>query len=129
MPNLKKQDDIWEAIARLAALKEKEPTTFSDNTLATFRETIATATTHLYKAYLTTVEHSTLQEKIKEDSKRKRTSRYSIQKGGGATSVADLREKIRIRDKLESREALRKAERKLNIAINKAKNTLHLRGV
>lgn len=63
------------------------------------------------------------------DSKRKRTSRQSIQKGGGAATTKDLREKIKIRDKKESREALKKAERKLLLAVNKAKNALHIKGI
>ncbi|CZS92474.1 uncharacterized protein RAG0_03054 [Rhynchosporium agropyri] len=97
-------------------LEGKDPTAFSDNTLAIFRDTVSTAAIHLYKAHLTTLEHLALQEKIKVDGKRRRTSRRSIQKGGGAATAADLREKIKMRDERESGEALKKAQRKLNIA-------------
>lgn len=126
---LPSKDVIWEATAKLVALGEKDPTQFSDNAIATFKDVVKAGTVQLFKAHLTTLEHSALQEKIKAESKRKRSSRRSIQKGGSAASTRDLREKIRIRDERESGEALRKAEKKLVTAINKATNTLHTRGV
>ncbi|KAF5202127.1 Transposase protein, partial [Thalictrum thalictroides] len=129
LPQLPTRDIMWEATARLAALGEKDPTQFSDNTLTTFKDIVKESTIQLYKAHLTTLEHSALQEKIRADSKRKRTSRRSIQKGGGASTTEDLRERIKIREEKESSEAFRKAEKKLATAVNKAKNSLHARGV
>lgn len=129
LPTLPAPDIIWETTAKLVTLGEKDPTQFSDNTLATFTDVVKAGAVQLYKAHLTTLEHSALQEKIKADSKRRKTSRRSIQKGGGVASIEDLREKIRMRDERESGEALKRAEKKLITAINKAKTALHIKGV
>ena len=84
------------------------------------------ASVELQKAHLTTIEHSTLQQKIKEDSKRKKTSRRSIHKGGSAPSVDELREKIRIRQETEKTLDLSRAQRAMTTALNKAKEALRV---
>ncbi|KAG4429129.1 hypothetical protein IFR05_015389, partial [Cadophora sp. M221] len=68
-------------------------------------------------------------QKIKEDGKRKKTSRRSIHKGGGAGNVNDLREKMRIREETKKTKVLRKAQRTLIQAINKSKKALKIKGV
>lgn len=83
----------------------------------------------LQKSHLITIEHSTLQQKILAESKRKTTSRRSIHKGGPSARVEDLREKIRIRDEGEKVEALQKAEKRLVQAKNKARNELKSQGI
>jgi len=90
---------------------------------------LITVGVELQKAHLKSIEHAALQEKIRTESKRKRTSRRSIQRGGPASKVNDLREKIRIRNEQENGEALRKARKRLSQACNKAKAELKAQGV
>ncbi|KAG4428145.1 hypothetical protein IFR05_016370 [Cadophora sp. M221] len=68
-------------------------------------------------------------KKIKDDGKRKKTSKRSIHKGGGAGNVNDLREKMRIREETEKTEALRRARRALAQAIDKSREALRIKGV
>lgn len=54
------KDIMWEATAKLVTLREKDPTQFSNNTLSTFKDIVKEGTVQLYKAHLTTLEHSAL---------------------------------------------------------------------
>jgi hypothetical protein len=61
---------------------------------------------------------------MRAERNRKATSRRHIHKGGPGTKAKDLRAKIRVRDNDKGKELLRKAEKRLSIAINKAKKDL-----
>ncbi|RKF80036.1 hypothetical protein GcM1_197028 [Golovinomyces cichoracearum] len=90
---------------------------------------MADTAVNLHKAHLTTVEHATLQEKVKRETTRKKASRRSIHKGGAAANTGDLRERIKIRDETERVESLRKVKKALRIAINKSTQALRVAGV
>ncbi|EKD21439.1 hypothetical protein MBM_00552 [Drepanopeziza brunnea f. sp. 'multigermtubi' MB_m1] len=87
------------------------------------------ASIELQKAYLISIKHINLQEKIKKDRKRKRTSRKSIYKGGSSAATSDLKERIQIRTEAERVAALRKAEKTLQAAINKHNKLLKEQGI
>jgi hypothetical protein len=58
------------------------------------------------------------------ESKRKITSRRSIQKSVASATVEELRERIKARDEKEKREKLRKAKKKFSATINQDKKEL-----
>ena len=122
-------EDLWNTSAKVRVLADRDPTLFSDPSVQLFRSTMKAVDIELQKAHLKTIEHTALQEKIRNENKRKRTSRRSIHKRGPSARVKDLREKKAIRDQEESVAALRKAERRLSLAINKAKKDLKERGI
>ncbi|EKD13082.1 hypothetical protein MBM_08844 [Drepanopeziza brunnea f. sp. 'multigermtubi' MB_m1] len=87
------------------------------------------ASIELQKAHLTSIEHINLQEKIREDKKRKRTSRKSIYKRSSSAATSDLKERIQIRTEAERVAALRKAKKTLQAAINKHNKLLKEQGI
>jgi hypothetical protein len=122
-------EEMWTTAATIRALGDRDPTQFSEPSIQLFHSTMKSVDVQLQKSHLTTLEHAALQEKIRADQKRKSTSRRSIHKGGPSARVDDLREKIKIRDQHERTEGLRKAEKRLAQAINKAKNELKAQGI
>jgi translation initiation factor 2B subunit (eIF-2B alpha/beta/delta family) len=120
---------MWTALTTVRALDDRDPTTWSDNTVQVFHGTMKTVDVVLQKAHLTTIEHGILQAKLIEETKRKSKSRRSIQKGGASATADELRAKIKDRDKKERTESLRKAKKKLTQAVNKAKRKLKEDGV
>jgi hypothetical protein len=87
------------------------------------------AQTYLTKAHLTSMEYASLQEKIHNNLKRQSTSRRSLQKGGPAPRITQLREARAIRDQTEAIAGLKRAQKNLSVAINKEKKLLCQRGV
>ncbi|XMA11516.1 hypothetical protein WAI453_004307 [Rhynchosporium graminicola] len=122
-------EEQWKTVSRIQSYIDQDPTKFSDTSREVFKKTMINTAIDLHKAHLTTVEHATLQEKIKADNNRKKTSRRSIHKGGGSASVADLRERMRMRDEKERTAALRKARKALQAAINRSSQALKAAGV
>ncbi|KAN0073265.1 hypothetical protein V8E54_008485 [Elaphomyces granulatus] len=116
-------EEIWTTAAAIRALGDRDHTQFSKPSIELFQSTMKSVDVQLQKSRLKTLEHAALQEKILADRKRKSTSRRSIHKGGVS------REKIKIRNQNEKTEALRKAEKRLIQAINKAKNELKTQGI
>ena len=122
-------DQIWDTTATLRALADRDPTQFSEPSVQLFHNTMNSVQTQLQKSYLLTLEHTTLQTKIREDRKRKITSRRSVHKGGPSASAQELRARIQAREQVESKSALRKAQRALTQAKNKARNELKTQGI
>jgi hypothetical protein len=85
--------------------------------------------THMTKAHLLEVDHTNLQAKLRTERNRKATSRRHVHKGGRGARAKDLRAQGEVRDELERKELLRKAEKKLSTAINKAKKALKEAGI
>jgi hypothetical protein len=106
-------NELWNTTSAIQSFIGRDPTQFSDNSKELFQKTMVDTAVNLHKAHLTTVEHATLQEKIKAENNRKKTSRRSIHKGGSSATTGDLRERIRIRDDAEKGKALRKARKAL----------------
>ena len=122
-------DQIWDTTATLRAFADRDPTQFSEPSIQLFHNTMNSVQVQLQKSYLLTLEHTTLQTKIREERKRKMTSRRSVHKGGPSASAQELRARIQARDKAESKSALRKAQRALTQAKNKARNKLKIQGI
>ena len=122
-------EEVWNTAATIRALGDRNPTQFSDPSIELFYKTMKAVDIQLQKSHLLTVEHASLQEKVRIEQSRKITSRRSINKGGPAARIEDLRERIRIRDETEKIESLRKLKKQLQQAINKAKNELKSQGV
>ncbi len=101
---------------------------FSSPSKERYTSTLSVTKTHLAKATLISVEHQAIQTKLYEESKRKATSRRRIHKGG-EVEVDVTREKKRKRDAFEKSEAIRKAQKHIEVDKNKSKNVLHVRGV
>ena len=121
--------EIWSTAATIRALADRDPTQFSEPSIQLFHNTMHSVDIQLQKSQLLTLEHSTLQAKIRNDQKRRSKSRRSVHKGGPSASAAELRDKIQIRDEAENRKALQKAQKALAQAINKARNTLKAQGI
>ena len=121
--------EIQNTAATVRALRDRDPTQFSDPSIQVFHDTIKSVDVQLQKAHLTTIQHAALQEKIRADGKRKTTSRRSIHKGGPSATINELRTKKQIRDEKEKSEALRKAKKRLVQATNRAKNDLKTQGI
>jgi hypothetical protein len=79
-----------------------------------FHITLKSVDIQLQKAHLTTIEHLALQEKVRDEGKRKVTSRRSIHKGGPSATIDELRARKKARDGKEAGEKLRKAKEKLS---------------
>jgi hypothetical protein len=121
--------EIWNTAATVRALGDRDPTQFSEPSVQVFHITMKSVDIQLQKAHLTTIEHLALQEKVRNDGKRKITSRRSIHKGGPSATIDELREQKKARDEKEAREKLRKAKKKLSQAINRAKKDLTTQGI
>jgi len=121
--------DLWCTAAKVRALGDRDPTLFSDPSVELFKATMKDVDIELQKSHLTTITHSALQQKIRGDQKRKLLSRKKMSTGADGASITELRRDINLREFNKKNEALRKAERKLAIAINKAKKTLKTRGI
>ena len=106
--------DVWNTAATVRALRDRDPTQFSEPSVLTFYNTIKDVDMQLQKAYLITVEHTALQDKIKHDTKRKSTSRRSIHKGGPSAKVGDLRVSIKTRDEGKKKQKLLRAQKALS---------------
>jgi hypothetical protein len=122
-------EEIWTTAATVRSLADRDPTQFSDNSKQVFSSTMKAVDIQLQKAHLTSMEHANLQQRLRSDLQRRSKSRRSIQKGGPAPRVKDLRQIIQARDEREQGEALRKAERALSQAINKQKRHLITLGI
>ncbi|KAG4439985.1 hypothetical protein IFR05_004559, partial [Cadophora sp. M221] len=131
LPNLppSRPHHLWNTAAAIQSFIGRDPTLFSNDSKELFRRTMSNTAVELHKAHLTTIEHATLQEKIKAEGTRKKISRQSIHKGGSSATVGDLREKIRIRDESEKSESLKKARRALKLAIRRSTEALRVAGV
>jgi len=121
--------EIWMTAANIRALADRDPTMFSDPSIQLFKTTLQSVDLQLQKAHLITIEHAALQEKIRLEKRRKTTSRRSIYKGGGAEEVEVLWARKKARREKEQQIELRRAKRKLSVAVNKAISTLKSRGI
>lgn len=52
--------DIWNTAATVRALRDRDPTQFSDNSIQVFYNTMKSVDVQLQKAHLTTIEHGAL---------------------------------------------------------------------
>ena len=121
--------EVWDTAAKVQALGDRDPTQFSEPSKELFFSTIKAVGVQLQKSHLLSIEHGTLQEKLRAEEKRKVTSRRSLHKGGGAPTVNELRAIRKERDEKEHSEKLRKAKKKLFQAISRAKKDLGAKGV
>ena len=91
-----------------------------------FKEAMKETSVQLEKAYLTTTEHALLQQKLRESTQWKKTSRRTIKSygGGSAPTVTELRVQISAKAEAERIEGLKRATRLLSQAIGKHKESL-----
>jgi hypothetical protein len=122
-------DEMWEVSAVLRELRDRDPATWSSPTKAKHKRVCTTAGVIVEKTQLLTVQHSSLQEKIKAEQKRKNSSRRHVHKGGPGATIAQLRQQMRIRDDDERGFKIKKARKNLQAAINKYRKELIARGV
>ncbi|RKF83576.1 hypothetical protein GcM1_157002 [Golovinomyces cichoracearum] len=120
--------DLWNTV-NIQSFNGRDLTQFSDNAKEISKKKMVVTAVNLHKAHLTTVEHATLQEKVKRETTRKKASRRSIHKGGAAANIGVIRERMKIRDETERIKSLRKAKKALQIAINKSAQALRVAGV
>ena len=104
------------------------PETFSSPSRERYTASLKATKAHLGKAHLISHDHRSIQARLYEEMKRKTTSRRSIHQGG-EVKVSVAREKKRKRDVEEKERAIRKAEKRIKTAVNKAKKALTARGV
>lgn len=121
--------ELWQISSSIREFAERDPTQFSSPSAKRFKSTMTNTDIALQKAHLLRVEHTALQQKLRVESKRKNTSRRSIQAGGAGEAIAVLRARIKARDEAEATESLRRAKKQLQAAINKAKKALTAAGV
>lgn len=126
---LSRPDQLWDIGATVRALKDRDPTQFSDYSKQLYSRAMGQVDLELSKAHLTLMEHTALQEKLAEDQRRSITSRRSIHKGGASASIGDLRERIKIKADQSNTENLRKARKRLSQAINREKKKLNIKGI
>ena len=98
--------EIWNIATTVRSLGDRDPTQFSEPSIQMFHVTIKSVDIQLQKAHLTTIEHLALQEKARNEGKRKITSRRSVHKGGPSATIDELREQKKARDEKESEEKL-----------------------
>jgi hypothetical protein len=121
--------EVWTTSATVRALGDRDPTKFSEPSVELYYKTIGVVDIQLQKSHLLMLEHTALQNKLREESKRKTTSRRSIHKGGPSASIQELRGNMKARDEAEKVEMFRKAQKKLSQAINRARKSLLARGI
>jgi hypothetical protein len=131
LPMLKRQaTELWDTSTVVRMLGDRDPTKFSDYSVGLFHKTMQDVDTHLQKAQLDTLEHGALQDKIRNEHKRRSTSRRSIHPGGkGAISVDVLRSSINQRNQKEATEGVRLAKVRLDRAIGKQRRKLLADGI
>jgi hypothetical protein len=122
-------DEIWNTASTIRALEDRDPTKFSDNSVQVYHETLKSVSVQLQKGLLVTMEYQALQTKVLSEYNRKAKSRKSTHKGGASVPISQLRTEIKVKEKEDKAEALRKAEKKLSQAINRAKNELKQEGI
>ena len=122
-------EEIWTTAATVRSLADRDPTKFSDRTIQVWQITMAKVDTQLQKSHLLTVQHQTLQTKLREEHNKKAKSRKSTHKGGPSASIAQLRGEIKEKEDGDRTEKLKKAKKKLSAAINKAKKDLIAQGI
>lgn len=121
--------EIWNTAATVRALGDRDPTKFSDGSVQLYHKTMKAVDTQLQKGHLMTIEHNSLQAKLREDYNKKSKSRKSTHKGGASAPVSQLREEIKAKAVKDQAEKLRKAEKKLSQAVSKAKKELNALGI
>jgi hypothetical protein len=96
LPLIKRQaTELWDTSAVVRSFQDRDPTQFSDYSIGLFHKTMKDVDTYLQKAHLNTLEHSVLQDRIRNEHKRRSTSRRSIHPGGkDPATVAILRASI-----------------------------------
>ncbi|RKF72350.1 hypothetical protein GcM1_248090 [Golovinomyces cichoracearum] len=67
--------DLWNITVNIQSPIGLDPTRLSDSIMEIFQKTMVDTAINLNKAYPTTVEHATLQEKVKRETTRKKASR------------------------------------------------------
>lgn len=102
--------------------------TFSPSSKARFQQWAKGTEICLAEGQLQAETYRTIQSRIQEQEKRKVKSRRSIQKGGLLT-VEQARQKKKEQDEKEKATAIKRAQKNIQIAVNKAKGVLHRRGV
>jgi len=98
--------EIWNIATTVQSLGDRDPTQFFKPSIQIFHVTMKSVDIQLQKAHLTTIEHLALQEKARNEGKRKITSRRSVYKGGPSATIDELREQKKARDEKESEEKL-----------------------
>jgi hypothetical protein len=131
LPLIKRQaTELWDTSAAVRALGDRDPTKFSDYSIGLFHQTMKDVDTHLQKAHLDILEYGALQDKIRNEHKRRSTSRRSIHPGGkGAVSIDVLRSSINQRNQKEATEGTRLAKVRLDRAIGKQRKKLLADGI
>lgn len=74
------------------------------------------------------LEHNILVQRVEEQNKKKTTSRQVVQKGGALT-VVEAREKIRVKEQKKAEVATKRAARASLLEANAAKKALHRAGI
>lgn len=120
---------LWKISTAIREFEDRDPRQFSSPSAKRFKNTMQDTDVALQKAHLDSVEHHSLQQKIRAERKRRSTSRRSIHIGGPGDSVASINAKIIARDSSVSTEQLRKARKRLQTCINKARKKIKDAGV
>jgi hypothetical protein len=93
--------EIWNTAASVRTPGDRDPTQFSEPSVQMFHITMKLVDIQLQKAHLTTIEHLALEEKVRNEEKRKITSRRSIHKGGPSATIDEPREQKKARDEVQ----------------------------
>lgn len=120
---------LWKISTAIREFEDRDPRQFSSPSAKRFKNTMQDTDVALQKAHLDSVEHHSLQQKIRAERKRRSTSRRSIHIGEPGDSVASINAKIIARDSSVSTEQLRKARKRLQTCINKARKKIKDAGV
>ena len=128
LPQLKPPASYDECRASLQELQTKVTMAVSSPTREQYTMTVTATSTFLMRGSLHEMEVKQAREAQVNGLKAKLHSRKTLGKGGSILA-SDALEKIKIKDRKEAEDTLRKAKKAITCAENKAKRELYTRGV